>query len=144
MAEVKRQTARILIVDDNLFLRQQLRNLICQHDGWEICGEASDGFDAVHKAQELSPDVVVMDLSMPVMNGLRATREIRSKAPSTPIIMFSMYLSPHFSNAARDAGARGIVSKLHPQEIIRGIEELLRGNTFFGTDSSDADASYQQ
>lgn len=122
---------RILIVDDNLFLRQELRKLLVAHGGWQVCGEASDGFDAVEKTRELHPDLVVMDLSMPVMNGLRAAREIRSFAPLTLVVMFSMYLSPHFVHAARDAGARGVVSKSQPQVIIAAIEELLRGNSFF-------------
>lgn len=125
---------RILIVDDNLFLRQQLRKLLLAHGGWEVCGEATDGFDAIEKTRQLMPDMVVMDLSMPVMNGLRAAREIRSFSPQTPVIMFSMYLSPHFVHAARDAGARGVVSKSDPQKIVPAIEELLRGNTFFTVD----------
>jgi DNA-binding NarL/FixJ family response regulator len=129
-------TLRILIVDDNLFLRQQLRKLLDEHQGWEICGEASDGFDAIEKTKALLPDLVVMDLSMPVMNGLRAAREIRSFSPQTPVIMFSMYLSPHFVHAARDAGARGVVSKSQPQVIIRAIEELLAGNDFFTADQA--------
>jgi DNA-binding NarL/FixJ family response regulator len=122
---------RILIVDDNLFLRQELRKLLIAHGGWQICGEASDGFDAVEKTRALHPDLVVMDLSMPVMNGLRAAREIRSFAPKIPVVMFSMYLSPHFVHAARDAGARGVVPKSQPQVILTAIEELLRGNSFF-------------
>src|SRR5512142_198694 len=102
---------RILIVDDNLFVRQQLRDLLASHPAWEVCGEGADGVDAVHKVQELSPDIVVMDLSMPVMNGLRATQEITARAPDVPIVMFSMYLSPHFTDSARAAGARGAGSK---------------------------------
>src|SRR5689334_6265637 len=102
---------RILIVDDNLFVRQQLHELLAAHPAWEVCGEGADGVDAIHKAQELRPDIVVMDLSMPVMNGLRATQQITALAPSIPIVMFSMYLSPHFTESARAAGARGVVSK---------------------------------
>jgi DNA-binding NarL/FixJ family response regulator len=122
---------RILIVDDNLFVRQQLRELLVAHPAWEVCGEGADGVDAVHKAQQLSPDIVVMDLSMPVMNGLRATQEITTLSPSTPIVMFSMYLSPYFTESARAAGARGVVSKSQPQQIIKAVETLLSGETFF-------------
>lgn len=122
---------RILIVDDNLFVRQQLHDLLAAHPAWEVCGEGADGVDAVHKVQELRPDVVVMDLSMPVMNGLRATQEITALVPSLPIVMFSMYLSPHFTESARAAGARGAVSKSEPQEIVRAVETLLSGKTFF-------------
>lgn len=131
---------RILIVDDNLFVRQQLHDLLAAHPAWEVCGEGADGVDAVHKVQELRPDVVVMDLSMPVMNGLRATQQITALAPSVPIVMFSMYLSPHFKESARAAGARGAVSKSEPHQIIRAVETLLSGKTFFpdGNQSSDA------
>lgn len=122
---------RILIVDDNLFVRQQLRDLLAAHAAWEVCGEGADGVDAVHKVQELNPDVVVMDLSMPVMNGLRATQQITALTPRIPILMFSMYLSPHFTESARAAGARGAVSKSEPQQVIRAVETLLSGQTFF-------------
>jgi two-component system nitrate/nitrite response regulator NarL len=122
---------RILIVDDNLFVRQQLRELLAAHSAWEVCGEGADGVDAIHKVQQLSPDIVVMDLSMPVMNGLRATQEITALAPGIPVVMFSMYLSPHFTQSARAAGARGAVSKSEPQQIIRAVETLLSGKTFF-------------
>jgi DNA-binding NarL/FixJ family response regulator len=121
---------RILIVDDNLFVRQQLRDLLAAHPAWEVCGEGADGVDAVHKVQELKPDVVVMDLSMPVMNGLRATQQITAATP-IPILMFSMYLSPHFTESARAAGARGAVSKSEPQQVVRAVETLLSGQTFF-------------
>lgn len=84
-----------------------------------------------HKTQELSPDIVIMDLSMPVMNGLRATQEITARFPSLPIVMFSMYLSPHFTESARASGARGVVSKSEPQQIVKAVEALLSGNTFF-------------
>jgi DNA-binding NarL/FixJ family response regulator len=125
-------------VDDNLFVRHQLRELLANHPAWEVCGEGADGVDAVHKAQQLSPDIVVMDLSMPVMNGLRATQEITSFAPAIPIVMFSMYLSPHFTESARAAGARGVVSKSEPQQIIKAVESLLSGNTFFPKREKDS------
>ena len=130
---------RILIVDDNLFVRQQLHELLAAHPAWEVCGEGADGVDAVHKVQELSPDVVVMDLSMPVMNGLRATQEITALGTRVPILMFSMYLSPHFTESARAVGARGAVSKSEPHQVIRAVETLLTGKTFFPPRDSGAD-----
>jgi len=134
---------RILIVDDNLFVRQQLRELLDAQPSWRVCGEGADGVDAIHKTQELSPDIVIMDLSMPVMNGLRATQEITARLPSLPIVMFSMYLSPHFTESARASGARGVVSKSEPQQIVKAVEALLSGKTFFpkrGIGPSDATA----
>jgi DNA-binding NarL/FixJ family response regulator len=129
---------RILIVDDNLFVRQQLRELLDNHPAWEVCGEGSDGVEAVRKTRELAPDIVVMDLSMPIMNWLRATHEIAGFAPALPIVMFSMYLSPHFTEAARQAGARGVVSKSHPQQIIQAVKALLSGQTFFRNDGNSS------
>lgn len=134
-------TVRILIVDDNLFVRQQLRELLAAHSSWEVCGEGADGVDAVHKVQELRPDIVVMDLSMPVMNGLRATQEITKLTPRIPVVMFSMYLSPHFTDSARAVGARGVVSKSEPQQIVRAVETLLAGDTFFPKDNTDTSAA---
>ena len=123
--------ARILIVDDNLLVRRHLRELLASRPGWEVCGEASDGSEAVGRAKELAPDIVVMDLAMPLMNGLRATHQISLLLPTLPIVMFSMYASAHFSEAARQAGARAAVSKSEPHEIIEAVEALLSGKTFF-------------
>jgi two-component system nitrate/nitrite response regulator NarL len=116
--------------------------LLAAHPSWEVCGEGADGVDAVHKVQELKPDIVVMDLSMPVMNGLRATQEITRLTPRIPIVMFSMYLSPHLTDSAQAVGARGVVSKSEPQQIVLAVETLLAGNTFFpkrNTGTSDAE-----
>ena len=88
--------ARILIADDNALVRQQVRNLLGRHPDWEICGEAVDGRDAVNKARELNPDVIVLDFAMPEMNGLQSAWEIARLSPSTPILLFSMFLSTNW------------------------------------------------
>ena len=80
--------ARILIVDDSSLVRQRLRDLLQQHPDWRVCGEAVNGRDAVDKAQELNPDVIVLDFLMPGMDGLQAAREIGKVVPSIPILMF--------------------------------------------------------
>src|SRR5437870_6147895 len=103
--------ARILIADDNPHMRQVLRNLLEQNPDWEICGEAADGRDAIFKAQQLHPDLIILDFLMPGMNGLDAAREIEKAVPGTPILMCTMYLSRQLAEIAKRAGLRGAVPK---------------------------------
>src|SRR5262245_20186757 len=100
-------TARILIVDDSPIVRQRLAETLRRHAGWEICGEAANGQDAVDKAWELTPDLIVLDFMMPVMNGLQAAREIGKLVPGVPILMFTMHLSQQLIEEARSVGVRG-------------------------------------
>jgi DNA-binding NarL/FixJ family response regulator len=85
---------RLLPLDDNDVVRAGLRSLIAEKQGWHVCGEAADGASAVSKVLELAPDVVILDLSMPVMNGADAAREIHRLAPPTKIILFSVHRLP--------------------------------------------------
>jgi len=101
----------ILIVDDSALLRRSLRSWIEQDKNWEICGEAENGKAAVEKVKELRPDVVILDLEMPVMNGLEAGREIALIAPDTTMVMFTMHSSEQLVKAARAAGIKEVVSK---------------------------------
>ena len=124
--------ARILIADDNALVRQQVRNLLGRHPDWEICGEAVDGRDAVNKARELNPDVIVLDFAMPEMNGLQSAWEIARLSPSTPILLFSMFPSNQLVEVAQNAGIRGAVSKADViRDLVQGVEALLRRETFF-------------
>ena len=107
---------RILIVDDHDVVRMGLRAAIGFRHDWEICGEASDGPDALAKLNELAPDVVILDLSLPRVNGFETALEMRRIAPFTKIILFSMHEIP---TSARAAGADAFVSK------IAGIRPLL-------------------
>lgn len=101
----------ILIVDDNAALRQLLRNCIERHPEWTVCGEAENGKDAVKKVEELNPDIVLLDMQMPVMNGLEAARRIKVVAPNTAMLMFTMHCSPELLREAQAAGIRDVVSK---------------------------------
>jgi DNA-binding NarL/FixJ family response regulator len=92
-------------------VRQLLRNCIKQDPAWEICGEAENGEEAVKKVEELKPDMVLLDLQMPVMNGLEAARAIREAAPNTDMVMFTMHSSPQLLKEAQAAGIRDVISK---------------------------------
>ena len=122
---------RILIADDDAPVRQLLRRILEEHPGWQVCGEACNGRDAVAMAKQLSPDVVVMDLAMPQMNGFDAAREI-SKSKHVHLLLLTVQdVSPALVREARKAGFQGAISKGKGTEVIPGIETLLEdGNCF--------------
>jgi len=103
-----RMPARILLVDDVAVVRSTLRSLLAEYT---ICGEAENGLVALDQVRQLKPDVVVIDITMPVMNGLKATVEIRRFAPSTKIILFTINDTPEAQEAARMVGADALVPK---------------------------------
>jgi len=119
-------TAQILVVDDNEVVRGRLSEALKAHDGWEVCAEVANGEEAVAKARELNPDLIILDLAMPVMDGLRATREITRILPSVPIIIYTMHYSDWLVLEAKKAGARGLVPKSDFAKLIGLSEDLLR------------------
>jgi DNA-binding NarL/FixJ family response regulator len=114
----------ILIADDNGIFRRALCEAFTRDFDFEVCGEAKDGQDAVEKAQRLHPDLIVLDLSMPVMNGLEAARALNSQMPSVPIIMFSLYVEPILKEQVLSAGVADVVSK---SEHISVLTDRARG-----------------
>lgn len=124
-------TARILIADDNPHVRHALRTLLEHNPDWQVCGEAVDGRDAVSKAKQLTPDLVVLDFLMPGLNGLEAAREIHKSVPSTRMLMCTMYLSPQLTEVAKSSGVQGAVPKTGIAHLTKGIEAVLRDETFF-------------
>jgi two-component system, NarL family, response regulator NreC len=120
---------RILVVDDSAVIRRSLRSLIAETD-WEICGEAENGKVGVEMAQTLSPDVVILDLAMPVMNGLEAARCIRETMPNVGIVLFTVHDAPQLSADARKAGVNEMVAKLaDPSRLLSVIHSLLDPNS---------------
>ena len=115
---------RILLADDFEVVRTGLKKLLTQSGEWEICGEADNGLSAVQKTVELNPDVIILDITMPVMNGLEAAREIRRLAPSTKIVVFSMHDSERMAQEAKQAGAHAYVAK---SSGIEDIERVIAG-----------------
>jgi DNA-binding NarL/FixJ family response regulator len=122
---------RILIADDSPPLRRGLRTLVGLNSEWQVCGEAVDGADAVEKAHQLAPDIILMDFSMPQMDGVQAAREIAKSGTDIPILLFSLHLSPQLMELARKAGLRGAISKSEISKIPYAIRALQRGETFF-------------
>jgi two-component system chemotaxis response regulator CheY len=109
----------ILIADDSLFIREALCRFFERED-FNVCGEAENGKEAVDKAQELHPDLILLDLSMPVMNGLEATRVLKRMMPEVPVIMYSAYADSSTEKAARSAGVWALVSKSENISVLLG------------------------
>jgi DNA-binding NarL/FixJ family response regulator len=122
---------RILIADDSTHVRCGLRTLLGLNSDWQVCGEAVDGADAVEKAQQLAPDLILMDFSMPRMDGVQAAREIAKAGANIPILLFTLNLSPQIMEMARNAGLRGAMSKSEISKLPYAIKALQRGESFF-------------
>ena len=116
---------RILIADDNEVFRSRLVEIMDGHDGWKVCAAVENGQDAVAKAKELKPDLVILDLAMPVMDGLTATREILRNVPTVPVFIYTLHNIPAIDLEAKKAGVRKTVLKPHVELLIRAIEETL-------------------
>ena len=127
--------ARIVLADDHEIVRKGIRSLLDGNFPWEVYAEAENGREAVDKVLELKADLVVLDLSMPVLNGLEAAREIREAAPKTKIIIFSMHDSPRIAEEAKRAGADAYIAKTsHFTELQNTIASLLNGTKFQAND----------
>ncbi len=122
---------RVLIADDHEVVRQGLRALLAAHPGWEVCGEASDGWEVVRKAAELRPDVIAMDIGMPNLNGLDAAQQILNHDPRQKILFLTVYDSEQVAQKAMAAGARGILLKSDAgRELITAMDALQRNSTY--------------
>ena len=130
--------ARILIADDHDVIRQGVRSIIAKaRPAWDICGEAADGQEAVRAAENLKPDVVVLDVTMPVMNGLEAASRIVKRAAGTRVLILTMHESERLFADVREVGAHGYVQKSQAgRDLIRAIDSLLAGGTFFESETN--------
>jgi PAS domain S-box-containing protein len=123
---------RILVADDHEVIRRGIRALLAGGPGCEICGEAVDGRDAVEKAHQLHPDLIIMDVSMPNLNGLEATRMIRRNLPGTQVLILTQHDSQEMMRQAFNAGARGFVVKSSvAHDLLNAVEAAQRGESFF-------------
>ena len=132
-------TLRILIVDDEKAVRSALIRLISTRGGWTIVGEAADGAEAIGKARELQPDVVIMDVTMPEMSGLAATPEIKKVIPSVEVLIFSQHDSPQMVQEARQAGASGYLLKSQAHCLMAAVEAMSQHKPFFQGKNLSAD-----
>jgi DNA-binding NarL/FixJ family response regulator len=116
----------ILIVDDSALIRRALRTCLEEGGHWKVCGEAGDGLVAIEMAKDLSPDLVVLDLSMPGMNGFELARALKRTHPGRPVLMFTSFKTPQLEKEALAAGCNAVVSKSeHQQLLFDNIERLL-------------------
>jgi len=125
---------RILIADDHEVARQGIRALVESHPGWEVCAEARDGREAVELCGKLQPDIVLLDVGMPNLNGLDAARQILSTAPDTRILILTMHDTDQVVRDVLAAGARGFLLKSDAgRDLITAVEALHNQRTFFTT-----------
>ncbi len=115
----------VLIVDDVEIIRRALCELFTSEADFDVCGEAENGREAIEKAQELYPDLIVLDLSMPVMNGIDAARVLKTLMPTVPLIVFSEYSDVFSAEEARSAGVSALVSKSEHMSVLVGKARAL-------------------
>ena len=124
-------TIRILLVDDHPIVRQGLKTLLEGHPDWQVIGEASDGAEAVEKAKDLNPDVMVLDVTMPRMNGLEACRLLRRQCPGLEILFVTQHDSPQMMREALEAGARGYVVKSNAaRDLLAAVDAVSQHRVF--------------
>jgi DNA-binding NarL/FixJ family response regulator len=130
-ARQKTVPVRILLADDSQLMRRCLRSLLEQQDSWKVCGEASDGQEAIERTLEAAPDVIVLDFQMPIMNGLDAAKEIRRRLPEIPILMVTLHMSPQLEDQARKIGINGACDKGNINCVVEGVDTLLHHGTYY-------------
>jgi DNA-binding NarL/FixJ family response regulator len=123
---------KVLLVEDHSVVREGLRNLIELEDDFEVAGEAHTGREAVVQVKKLQPDVVLMDIAMPLLNGLEATRQVLKANPATKVLMLSAHNDDAYVNNATETGAMGFLLKQSTaRDVCRAIREVHKGNHFF-------------
>jgi DNA-binding NarL/FixJ family response regulator len=121
---------RILLADDHRQVRKALRATLEESGDWQVCAEASNGREAVDLALQSKPAIAILDLAMPEMNGIEATRQIKRALPDVEVVIFTMYDTPEMTSSAREAGARALVRKSSDEtEVIGAISAILRDKT---------------
>jgi DNA-binding NarL/FixJ family response regulator len=123
---------RILLADDHTLVRQGIRRILEEHADWQVIGEVSDGREAVRQTLELQPDVVVMDIGMPQLNGIEAARQITRRASSIRVLILSMHDNEAYITQAVEAGASGYILKDSADaELVKAVTAAIQGRSFF-------------
>lgn len=134
-----KQRIRILVADDHPVVRKGLQSCLARQERLRIVGEAANGDEALQKCRELMPDVVLMDISMPRMNGLAVTEVLRKEAPNLKVLILSVHSNRDYIFRVIQAGAHGYVSKeAPPEELLRAIESVFSGEPFFSEEIARA------
>ena len=129
---------RILVADDHDLMRRGIKTLLESHAGWEVCGEAKTGREAVEKADDLKPDIIILDISMPELNGVEAARRIRKTSADTEILILSMHYSDQLIREIVDAGVRGYIMKSDSdRDLIIAVETLAKHKPFFTSHATE-------
>ncbi|MFY9729067.1 MAG: response regulator [Candidatus Acidiferrales bacterium] len=117
-----------MIADDNEVVRGRLGELLAAHDGWDVCASVGNGREAIEKAVELRPSIIILDLAMPEMDGLSAAKEIGKVLPSVPIVIFTLHKFATIDLEARKAGVRYVVAKPDTETLLRVVDELAKSD----------------
>jgi len=130
---------KVLVADDHPVVRKGLQSCLAREERLKVVGEAADGEEALRKTLELAPDVVLMDISMPRLNGLEVTVALRKKAPNVKVLILSMHNNKEYIFRIIQSGAHGYVSKeSSPEELLQAIESVYNGETFFTPEIANA------
>jgi len=130
--------ARVLVADDHEIVREGLRALLERQPGWDVCGEAIDGREAVEEAGKLKPDIVIMDIGMPELNGLDATRQIKRLLPMTEVLIFTAIETEEIVRHVFKAGARAYLLKAEATgHLVPALEMLCKHRTYFSSKVSE-------
>jgi DNA-binding NarL/FixJ family response regulator len=126
---------RILVADDQEPVRKRVIATLASRQGFEVCAEAANGLEAVELARETKPDLVVLDITMPEMNGLEAAHQIRGFLPETPILILSVHKGKQLIEEAKKIGVKGYVMKGDAvQKLVQAVDEVLENRTYFPSD----------
>src|SRR5256712_12075090 len=133
--EKMKSRIKLLLVDDHPVVRRGISSCLARQERLSIVGEAADGLEAVRKAKELAPDIILMDIDMPHMNGLAVTEVLRKELPNVKVLILSMHSNTEYVLRILQSGARGYVLKeAAPEELVRAIETVENGEVFFSPD----------
>lgn len=129
---------RILIADSDSGVRRDVRQLLATREGFEVCGEATSGEEAISQAKQLQPDLVILDVEIPVVDGLEAARVIRKFFPEIRILIFSLQSAGDLRQQALHAGAAGYLHKSEAQHLLKAVETILRDGSYSGATAAFA------